>query len=110
MTGLKAVTPSSMNEEEKRQYDELQKDPENWDLRLELAAVTAQRLLVEDVEGRAELPRQIDGVAAAESEVALFVHGSSDGKDARQRQAQSRLLCQSPSLLSTNVWAIIASR
>ena len=49
------------------------------------AASRAQLLLVEDVERRAELLRQIDGVAAAEGEVALRRHLRRAGQHGRQR-------------------------
>jgi hypothetical protein len=51
---------------------------------LEGAALAAQRLFVEDVQRRTELPREFDGVASAEREVATFSDTGRDGQDVRE--------------------------
>ena len=56
------------------------------ELRPELAALVAQGLLVEDVQGRAELARQLDRIAASDGQMAVVVHRRGERQDARQWQ------------------------
>ena len=62
------------------------------ELGAELTALVAQGLLVEDIERRAELAGQIEGVAAGDGQMTLVVGRRGEGQDARQGQLDGRSL------------------